>query len=210
MDVDATSEHRATGGDSPVTRVTLIQRLRVQQDERSWREFVAHYQGYIHRIARRMGLNHHDAEEVVQNVCLKAWQALPTFAYDPGKGRFRGWLWQVTANETHMLWRARRREPAVPADSEERVAELPDPAGSPEAAWAEQEWRAHVTSVAWQNVSGEFEERTRRVFELLSQGRTAPSVAEELGLAVASVWVYRKRVQDRLRTEIVRLNDILD
>lgn len=204
------SAHPAAGGDSPVTRVTLIQRLRVQQDERSWQEFVAHYQGYIHRLARRMGLNHHDAEEIVQNVCLKAWQALPTFAYDPGKGRFRGWLWQVTANETRMLWRTRRRDPAIPVDAEELANETPDPAGRPEAAWAEQEWRAHVTTVAWQHVSGEFEERTRRVFELLSQGRTAQAVAEEVGLAVASVWVYRKRVQDRLRTEIVRLNDVLD
>jgi len=200
---------QASSGNSPLTRVTLIQRLRVQQDERSWQEFVTHYRGYIQRLAKRMGLNHHDSEEVVQNVCLKSWQALPTFAYDPGKGRFRGWLWQVTANEVRMLWRSRRRDPTIAVDAEEMAAH-PDPSQRPEEVWAEQEWRAHITQVAWNNVRGEFEERTQRVFELLAQGRSAQSVAEEVGLAVSSIWVYRKRVQDRLRKEITRLNDVLD
>ena len=35
----------------------------------------------------------------------------------------------------------------------ELAAEVPDPAERPEAVWAEQEWRAHVTSIAWRNES---------------------------------------------------------
>lgn len=196
--------------DAPLTRVTLIQRLRVQQDAHSWQEFVIHYQGYIHRLARRMGVSHHDAEEAVQDVCLKAWQALPTFTYDPGKGRFRGWLWQVTANEVRMRWRSRRRElPLLPGE-EDSLDNRPDPADAETAKWAEEEWRAHVTTVAWQNVSPTFEERTRQVFEKLSKGSTVENVATELGLAPSSVYVYKKRVQDRLKEEIRRLNEVLD
>ena len=196
--------------DSPLTRVTLIQRLRIQQDARSWQEFVTHYQGYIHRLARRMGVNHHDAEETVQDVCLKAWQALPTFTYDPGKGRFRGWLWQVTANQVRMRWRSQRRDVPVTQDEAESMNEIPDPTSPAAAKWAETEWRAHVAAVAWRNVSPEFEERTRQVFEQLSKGATAEAVATDLGLAPSSVYVYKKRIQDRLREEIKRLNEVLD
>ena len=199
-----------TADDSPLTRITLIQRLRVQQDAHSWQEFVSHYQGYIHRLARRMGLNHHDAEETVQDVCLKAWKALPTFSYDPGKGRFRGWLWQVTANEVRGRWRNRRREVPLVETDEDLVNRLPDPTEPEAEKWAEEEWRAHVAAVAWRNVSSEFEERTRQVFERLSKGATTETVASELGLASSSVYVYKKRVQDRLKQEIRRLNEVLD
>ena len=171
---------------------------------------MSYYQGYLSRLARRMGLNHHDAEEIVQDVCLKAWKALPTFAYDPGRGRFRGWLWQVTANEVHARWRSRRREAPLTAGGADGMNDLPDPADPVVEKWAEEEWREHVTTVAWRNVGGEFEERTRQVFERLSKGATPESVATELGLATSSVYVYKKRVQDRLRQEIRRLNDLLD
>ena len=196
--------------DSPLTRVTLIQRLRVQQDAHSWQEFMTHYQGYIHRLARRMGVNHHDAEETVQDVCLNAWKALPTFDYDPGKGRFRGWLWQVTANQVRARWRNRRREVPLNQEEEDSVNNIPDPTTPAAEKWAEEEWRAHVAAVAWHNVSGEFEERTRQVFDRLSKGTTPTAVAAELGLAPASVYVYKKRLQDRLREEIQRLNEVLD
>ena len=196
--------------DAPLTRVTLIQRLRIQQDARSWQEFVIHYQGYIHRLARRMGVNHHDAQETVQDVCIKAWKALPTFTYDPGKGRFRGWLWQVTANEVRMRWRRQRHETQLPPGEEDAINEIPDPSTPTAEKWAEDEWREHVTTIAWQNVSGEFEERTRQVFELLSKGSTTEQVATQLNLAPSSIYVYKKRVQDRLKAEIHRLNDVLD
>ena len=196
--------------DAPLTRVTLIQRLRVQQDAQSWQEFVTHYQGYIHRLARRMGVNHHDAEETVQDVCLNAWKALPEFAYDPAKGRFRGWLWQVTANQVRARWRNRKREVPLVQGEDDSLYNIPDPTEPATAKWAEDEWRAHIAAIAWRNVSGEFEERTRQVFEKLSKGAAPETVATELGLAPSSVYVYKKRIQGRLRQEIQRLNEVLD
>ncbi len=196
--------------DSPLTRVTLIQRLRVQQDAHSWQEFVMHYQGYIHRLARRMGVKHHDAEETVQDVCLSAWKALPTFAYDPGKGRFRGWLWQVTANQVRERWRKRKREVQLVQDENDSMNDIPDTDAPSVAQWAEEEWRAHVATVAWRNVRGEFEERTQQVFEQLSKGIDPETVATQLGLASSSVYVYKKRVQGRMREEVMRLNEVLD
>ena len=50
------------------TRETLLERIRNRHDEQSWEDFVYYYKQYIYIICRRMGLNHHDAEEIVQKV----------------------------------------------------------------------------------------------------------------------------------------------
>jgi RNA polymerase sigma factor (sigma-70 family) len=81
-----------------LTRATLIQRVRDQRDEKSWREFLGHYEPYIYNMLRRMHLNHHDAEDVAQSVNLKVWEKLPEFDYDARKGRFRSWLCAVAVN----------------------------------------------------------------------------------------------------------------
>jgi DNA-directed RNA polymerase specialized sigma24 family protein len=72
-----------------MTRETLLKRVRRQHDQQAWEEFARYYQGYVHSIARRMGLSHHDAEETVQAVMLKCWQKLPEFEYDRCKCGFR-------------------------------------------------------------------------------------------------------------------------
>ena len=113
-----------------------------------------------------------------------------------------------------MIWRVRRREAPLPEmlAADEAAEGVPsfDVAGRTEEAWVEEEWQAHVAGMAWRNIAGEFEERTRRVFEMLSKGRTTQEVATAIGLAPASVPVYKKRVLDRLRAEVIRLNTLLD
>ena len=43
------------------------------------------------------------ADDIVQNACLKAWQARDT--YDPDKGPLRGWLFRIVRNEFYQLAR---------------------------------------------------------------------------------------------------------
>ena len=80
------------------TRKTMLIRLKNQYDENSWEEFVSTYKQYIYNVARRMELNHHDALEIVQLVLIKLWRKLPDFSYDNYRGKFRNWLYTVTAN----------------------------------------------------------------------------------------------------------------
>ena len=91
------------------TRETLLHRIKNQRDEKSWEDFVHHYSGYIYNIVRRMNLNHHDAEEIVQTVNLKIWSKIQDFDYDSTKGRFRGWLCTVASNEAKMFLRKKKR-----------------------------------------------------------------------------------------------------
>ena len=78
--------------DNLYTRVSLIGKAKNQNDNKAWTDFISYYREYIYRVVRRMGLAHHDAEEVVQLTLLKLWNAMPGFEYVPSKGRFRCWI----------------------------------------------------------------------------------------------------------------------
>jgi hypothetical protein len=82
------------------TSSTLVRRVRGAGDADSWREFVALYEPLIVRYAlgRRRGLSEPDARDVAQDVFVRLLKALPTFELDRSRGRFRTYLWQVTAS----------------------------------------------------------------------------------------------------------------
>ena len=195
-----------------MTRETLIRRVRRQRDQKAWSEFVEYYQGYVYGIARRMGLNHHDAEEIVQTVMLRCWHKLPEFEYDQRQGRFRGWLCTMTGNEVKMLLRRRSQGLGrlTPEQRTEAQGYLQQVDTNPTEQLIEREWVSYITTLAWQRIQGEVGAKEKQAFELLSQGKPVETVARTLDLTTSSVYVYKKRVQDRLRREIVRLNNELD
>lgn len=198
--------------DDWLTRVTLIQRAKNQHDEKSWQEFVRYYEPYIYNLLRRMHLGHHDAQDVAQSVNLKIWEKLPEFDYDATKGRFRSWLCTMAVNEVRMLIRGQKRteqgvDPAAIERTGSWLRQTDEPAIEK---LATEEWVSYITSLAWKNVQDRIEPSARRAFELISKGGKPDQVAKELAISVNSVYVYKKRAQDILHAEIVRLNRELD
>jgi len=80
------------------TSITLIQKMRNQYDESSWNRFTDAYTPYMRMIILSMGLRHHDTEDLVQSIILKAWKNLPDFNYKPDSGSLRSWLKTITKN----------------------------------------------------------------------------------------------------------------
>ncbi|HWB58877.1 MAG TPA: sigma-70 family RNA polymerase sigma factor [Chthoniobacteraceae bacterium] len=197
--------------DAWLTRETLLQRVRRQYDQVAWEEFMFYYRGYVYNIACRMGLNHHDAEEVVQTVMVQLWKKLPEFEYDSRKGRFRGWLCTVAGNEVKMLLRRKSRdiERLSPAEKEDLIQHL-HKVETPSEELAEQEWVQYITTMAWSRVQEEFGANEKAAFEMVSKGIGVDEVSKKLGITTSSVYVYKKRVTDRLKQEIIRLNNDLD
>lgn len=54
--------------ESPEIHASLILRVHDRADQQAWCEFVEIYQPVIYRLARYKGLQHADAEDVVQQV----------------------------------------------------------------------------------------------------------------------------------------------
>jgi RNA polymerase sigma factor (sigma-70 family) len=147
----------------------------------------------------------------VQAVMLQLWKKLPEFEYDSRKGRFRGWLCTVAGNEVKMLLRRKSRdvERLTPAEKEELAQRL-HKAEAPSEEMAQQEWATYITKMAWNRVQGEFGDNEKAAFEMVSKGAGVEEVSQKLGITTSSVYVYKKRVTDRLKQEIIRLNNDLD
>jgi RNA polymerase sigma factor (sigma-70 family) len=175
------------------TRESLLVRIR-NGEPVAWEEFHARYRPLIAWAAARCDAGGADLEDVVQEVMLDLFRGQATFRYDRARGRFRDYLFVVTRRKAAQA-RARRARIGVVTD------QVPEPAADDalRAEW-EAEWQRAVLREALEVVRGEVEETTFRAFVGFGlEGRPAEQVAAELGIAPASVYVYKKRVLRRLR-----------
>ena len=190
------------------TRQTLLNKIKDQYDENAWQEFVLYYRPYIYRIIQNhYKINNTEREDVIQEVLLVAWKKLPEFEYSPEKGRFRSWLGRVTTNTCLAYYRKNNKNEA----SLENEHFLDDQKAVPpeiEAVYQE-EWERHITETAWNNICSKFEDKVIEVFNRLTSGEDGKKVAEETGLSINSVYVYKKRVLAAFQKEISYLDDEL-
>ncbi|MBM6993705.1 MAG: sigma-70 family RNA polymerase sigma factor [Prevotella sp.] len=68
---------------------------------------------------RRMVLSHDDANDVLQNTFIKAWNNLSTFQ---NKSRFSTWLYRIAINESLDFLRHQKLVQRVSADEDETIA----------------------------------------------------------------------------------------
>src|SRR5262245_19099772 len=94
---------------SPVTRASLLVRIRDGGDAAAWREFVQAYGGMIYGFARGRGLQDADAADLMQDVLRSVAAAAGRLDYDSRKGSFRAWLYKVTRNKLYTFLDGRRR-----------------------------------------------------------------------------------------------------
>ena len=76
----------------------LIQQLRNPATrEQAFTLLVSEYQEQLYWQIRRMVTSHQDADDVLQNVFIKAWQGLDSFR---AESRLSTWLFRIAYNET--------------------------------------------------------------------------------------------------------------
>jgi RNA polymerase sigma factor (sigma-70 family) len=193
------------------TRMTLLQKLQDQHDETSWGEFISIYKPYIFVVLRNMGLSHHDCEDLSQNVVLRAWEKLPGFDYDPGKGKFRGWLTAIAKNMARNYLSQNSNRLKLLKKHVEDKSDINDHINRvilPELEKrAESEWRVFIANRAWDNVKDRLSDNLKEAFLRCSKGESIAEIAEAIGIAENSVYKYKNRVQNIICKEIVRLEN---
>ena len=189
------------------TRLTLLAKLRNQQDDQSWEDFSSYYKDYLDAVIKKMGINHHDCEDLVQSVLLCLWQKLPEFEYDSQKGRFRSWLTQVALNHVRdFLKKSTRMQRAIQSGKEPLLEEYLKDKTPPELEEIfKTEWKRYISKRAWEYVSKELSDGVRESFELFMEGVEDSVIAEKLNLSASSVRVYRQRIRRKIAAEISRL-----
>jgi RNA polymerase sigma-70 factor (ECF subfamily) len=151
--------------------------------------------GLIVRVARSYESDRGRAEELVQDIHVAIWQALPKFR---GEANVRTYVARIAQNRaiTHVTREARRPRSA-PLD--EIVDVLPADAATPEDAAAETQSRKRL-----QNAVAELPLALRLTVTLALEGFTPDEVATVLGISAsaASVRLHRAKaaLMDKLKS----------
>jgi RNA polymerase sigma-70 factor (ECF subfamily) len=191
------------------TSISLLNRLRLNPDEDSWKRFVDVYAPLIRGWLRRYDVTQEDAEDLAQEVMTAVVRKLPDFEHNQQRGAFRNWLRTVTVNQLRALWRARQGREAGTGDSNvaRMLDQLEDPDSILSRLW-DQQHDHHVARRLMELVQPQFEAKTWQAFRrVVLDGIKAAEVAQELGLSVNAVTLAKSRVLSRLRQEIAGLTD---
>ncbi|WDE95213.1 sigma-70 family RNA polymerase sigma factor [Lentisphaera profundi] len=192
-----------------ITNATLLQRVKNQYDDKSWDEFNEYYRPYIYMIVKGLNMRHHDAQELTQLILIKTWKNLPTFEYDPDKGCFRSWLRRVAVNSVrnYVVTKAYKQVSLDALEEQEgHVYSEHEFTESEIEKVADREWENYIFGMAWENVKDKFNDNIQNVYEQLLQDLDPEAIAENIGIKRNTVYIYRKRVNEKLFKEIRRLN----
>lgn len=86
---------------------------------KAFESMVGQYSERLYWMIRRMVLNHDDANDVLQNTFLKAWNALSSFQ---GNSKLSTWLFRIAVNESVDFLRRQKTHAALSADDEGGIA----------------------------------------------------------------------------------------
>ena len=111
-----------TAGMAPKKDLELIEAFR-QGDHSSFNELVRRYQEKVYWIARRIIGSHEDADDVIQDVFIRVYDALSDFRAESG---FYTWLYRITVNVSLNALRKKRLKDFVHYEEVEETLESSD------------------------------------------------------------------------------------
>jgi RNA polymerase sigma-70 factor (ECF subfamily) len=172
----------------PETSETELIARSIDGDAGAFGALYERYLGAIYRYVYYSVPNHAEAEDLTENVFLKAWQALPRFRLN-GAG-FRTWLYRIAHNS--IIDRHRTLKQVVSLDE---AAQLRDPAPTPESV-VEAEQQVLILSAALSRLKP----RAQQVILCrFISGLSHAETAKVLGVSEGHVRVLQHRALKRMR-----------
>lgn len=173
-------------------------------DMEAFAELVRRYERRIYRMARQITQNDEDAEDVLQESFLKAFQHLDSFQ---GQSKFYTWVTRIAVNESLMKLRKRKSDRTVSldenieTDEEPIVREIAVWDDTPESKYSQEELR-QILDKAIESLKPIF----RTVFILRDvEELSTEETAEVLGLSIAAVKSRLLRARLQLRERLTRV-----
>ncbi|MEP0845440.1 MAG: sigma-70 family RNA polymerase sigma factor [Phycisphaerae bacterium] len=189
-----------------LTRASLLIRIRDPRDADAWREFDTIYRPMLMRFALARKLGAPEAEDVAQHVMAAVHEHIGSFDYDPGKGRFKGWLRTIVNNRVRALLGRRREALADSGEFQVEQEREPSPDEEFDRIWLEEHLRHAV-----ERVRREVEESTYQAFRAhVLDGRSVEQTCAEFGMNPNQVYRIKFRVMQKLREQLRMLDESID
>lgn len=182
--------------------LALVQAAK-QGDVSAFEQLVKRYDRNVFRIAQHITQNREDAEDVVQDAFLKAYENLEQFQ---GQSKFYTWLVRIAVNESLMKLRKRRTNRTVSLDEDVETEEdsipreVADWAPNPEQLYDQGELKDILT----RTING-LPPSFRTVFVLRDvEGLSTEETAEALDLSIPAVKSRLLRARLQLRDRLAK------
>jgi len=195
-----TIQSKVTAG--PGEELALVQAAKAG-NVGAFEQLVKRYDRNIFRIAQHITQNREDAEDVLQEAFLKAFQNLEQFQ---GQSKFYTWLVRIAVNESLMKLRRRRSSKTVSIDEDIETEEssvpreIADWTPNPEQQYGQAELK-DILSRTSQGLPVGF----RTVFVLRDvEGLSTEETAEMLSLSIPAVKSRLLRARLQLRDRLTR------
>ncbi|MBF0199088.1 MAG: sigma-70 family RNA polymerase sigma factor [Planctomycetes bacterium] len=197
-------------GDQWLTRQTLVQRAQDPNDHQAWDEFVRYYHSFITVVLRKMQFYTGEMDDIVQEILIILWKALPSFEIDRDRCQFRTWMSVLIRNKAIDCFKSSKRYENHLKKAAEQMEALSEEQQSEIDQMIEQEWERHITHCALDNIRSIFSGSAIKVFELSLEGLSATEIASQTGVQEKSVKVLKSRVKKRVIKEIQYLRSELE
>jgi RNA polymerase sigma-70 factor (ECF subfamily) len=171
-------------------------------DKHEFARMVDTYSGPLYRLALKMLGNEPDAQDVLQNTFLKAFQHIREFE---GRSKLSTWLYRIASNEALMMVRKRRPETNFTDTIQEQDEDqILDPVQFTD--WCclpEEEFLTSESRAALDRAVQRLPETLRIVFILRDiEGLSIQETSQALGLSETAVKTRLLRARLRLREEL--------
>jgi RNA polymerase sigma-70 factor (ECF subfamily) len=180
----------------------LIARAR-SGDTGAFSQLIARYEGKIFRLAMNITQNREDAEDVLQEAFIKAYQHLDQFQ---GNSRFYTWVVRIAVNQALMKLRKRRNDRSVSLDEQIDTGE--DMVAREIAAWdpdPEEQYEREELNGILSDAIDSLEPIYKTVFTLRDvDGLSTEETAEALELSIPAVKSRLLRARLQLRDKLTR------
>ena len=172
-------------------------------DAKAFSELLSRYEGKIFRLALHITQNREDAEDVLQEAFLKAYEHLDQFQ---GQSKFYTWIVRIAVNQALMKLRKRKSDRSVSLD--ETIDTGEDTVAREIAAWDEnpeqQYSREEINEILKSAIDG-LAPIYRAVFVLRDVDElSTEETAEALDLSVPAVKSRLLRARLQLRDKLTR------
>ena len=188
----------------PATRHSLMIRLKDEQNDVAWGEFVQAYEPFLYRLAGRQGVPERHVPDVVQQILLTVAKSVDGWKPDGGEGSFRRWLATVARNVVIRFMTHERRRIGGQGGTEMRDL-LHNVAGAPN---SDQVRQHEHELIVWadEQVRSEFIETSWTAFwATVIDGRSVNDVAAELNITPGSIYMSRSRIMAKIRKLIEKV-----
>ena len=170
--------------------VTLIRQAQ-NGNQNAFHKLVAQYDGRIMGLALQILKNKEDAEDIYQEVFLKAWRSLNSFEF---KSDFYTWLYRITANTCYSYKTGKQRHHMENISLEEGYHDAYEDERNDD----REEQQASIIAAV-----DELPQKQKTVFILrYYQGHKIQDIAILLGCTTGTVKRYLHRATHKLRREL--------